>query len=205
MFNKKRPEFTDEKNVSERESFLVTTFGPRVARWLIATIEIVQIGVLSLALVVLIRTFLVQPFYVKGASMEPNFEDHEYLVIDEISYRLRAPERGEVVVFRYPRNPKEFFIKRIIGLPGDLVKISGGQVLVNGKVLNEPYIERTTTGEHDVTLGADEYFLMGDNRPSSLDSRIFGPVKKEFLIGRAWLRGWPLDRFGTLSEPKYNN
>lgn len=200
-----RPQFTDESGLSKRESFLVQALGPRLGRWVSAFLELAQIVVIAGALVLVIRTFIVQPFNVRGASMEPNFIDHEYLIIDEISYRLRDPERGEIVVFRYPRNPREYFIKRIIGLPGELVEISGGRVRINGQVLDEPYLEfRETVGEHRVRLGADEYFLMGDNRPASLDSRIFGPVPRDLLVGRAWVRGWPISRFGFIEKTEYN-
>lgn len=203
MFRKKRPQFTDEGQPAERGSFLASAFGPRVARWIFAILEIVQVGVLSLAFVILIRTFLVQPFYVKGASMEPSFLDHEYLLIDEISYRFRDPTRGEIIVFRYPRNPREYFIKRIIGLPGEIVEITRGVVKVDGVQIDEPYIAYPMTGEHRVRLGPGEYFLLGDNRPSSLDSRMFGPITRDYIIGRVWLRGWPLDRVGIVPPPEY--
>ncbi|MEK7211450.1 MAG: signal peptidase I [Patescibacteria group bacterium] len=165
--------------------------------------EIVQVVLISLAIIIPVRYFLVQPFYVQGASMEPNFADRDYLIIDEISYRFRNPERGEIVVFKYPNDPKQVFIKRIVGLPSEKINISGGKVTVyngentGGQVLNEdaylsPYIY--TSGEKVVTLKSDEYFVLGDNRNSSLDSRIFGPVNQRSIIGKVWLRGWPFDK-----------
>lgn len=210
MPDRKGPQFTDEGELSGRGQFLSSKFGPRAARWILALFEIVQIGVLSLALVMLIRTFVIQPFYVKGASMEPNFLDHEYLLIDEVAFRFREPIRGEIVVFRYPRNPREFFIKRVIGLPGETIEIHDGRVRVTndeeqgGFVLTETYLEDSfTVGERRVTLGSDEYFLLGDNRDASLDSRIFGPVKRKEFIGRVWFRGWPPDRIGKFEPPFY--
>lgn len=165
-------------------------------------IELIEIVVISLAIILPIRYFLIQPFYVKGASMEPTFDDHEYLIIDEISYRFRRPERGEVVVFRYPLDPRQYFIKRIVGLPGEKVVVGGSRVKVysasnpDGLALDEAYLGPgvVTLGERELTLGEDEYFVLGDNRTSSLDSRTFGPLPKKFITGRVWIRGWPPDR-----------
>lgn len=176
-------------------------------------VELVRVVTISLAIILPIRYFLIQPFYVKGASMEPNFFDHEYLVIDELSYRLREPARGDIVVFRYPRNPRQFFIKRVVGIPGETVVVSGGKTKIineehpGGVFLDESgYLAEsvTTAGEKLVKLGADEYYLLGDNRTQSLDSRIFGPVKREFIVGRVWVRGWPLDKIGTFPSPDYD-
>jgi signal peptidase I len=164
--------------------------------------EVLKVALISLAIILPIRYFLVQPFYVKGASMEPNFLDHDYLLIDELSYRLREPVRGEVVVFRYPRNPSEYFIKRVIGLPGEhvVVKDNGvyvGQVGQEPTELPETYLGEwiRTVGSQDITLGTQEYFVLGDNRSASLDSRAFGPIKRSDIVGRAWLRAWPFDRW----------
>lgn len=170
--------------------------------------ELLHVVVISLAIIVPVRYFLIQPFYVKGASMEPNFYDHEYLIIDEISYRLHQPERGEIVVFRYPNDPRQYFIKRIIGLPGERVRVSGGQVWLynvrypEGTVLNETEYLGTlyTGGDRDIQLGPDEYFLMGDNRGASLDSRSFGAVPRSFIVGRVWFRGWPPEKIKVFSE-----
>ncbi len=175
--------------------------------------ELLKTLIISLAIVLPVRYFLVQPFYVKGASMEPSFYDHEYLIIDELSFRLRQPERGEVVVFKYPLNPNEYFIKRVIALPNERIKISEGQIKIfneknpYGKILDESnYLIKgiKAFGEIDTTLKNDEYFVLGDNRGSSLDSRIFGPVKKKFIIGKVLLRGWPIDRINYFSAPSYN-
>jgi len=169
-------------------------------------VELVKVVLISLVIILPVRYYLVQPFYVKGASMEPTFLDHEYLLIDEISYRFEKPERGAVVVFRYPRDPRQFFIKRIIGLPGETVSIKNGRVSISRAeateelTLEEPYLESsitTTSSDFSVTVPAGSYFLMGDNRNASLDSRIFGPVSERYLIGRVWLRAWPLDRWTT--------
>ena len=161
--------------------------------------------VVSLAVVLLIRMFLVQPFYVKGASMEPNFNDGQYLIINEIGYRFEEPKRGDVVVFRYPLNPSEYFIKRIVGLPGETVAVDDGRVFINKKELAEAYLPKglTTYGKITLTLSGDEYFVLGDNRPASHDSRRWGVLRRNFIVGKAWLRGWPLNKAGVISQPVY--
>ncbi|MEK7653273.1 MAG: signal peptidase I [Patescibacteria group bacterium] len=177
--------------------------------------ETLKIALISLAIIIPVRYFLIQPFYVKGASMEPNFYDHEYLIIDEITYRFADPKRGDIVVFKYPKNPSQYFIKRIIGLPGEQIKIMAGKVYLAQKdgqaeVLPEDYLPADLStnlpmeGYSEVILGADEYFLLGDNRDQSLDSRVFGPVKREFIVGRTWLRGWPFDRLTIFETPQYD-
>ncbi len=174
-------------------------------------VEFARIIILSLAIILPVRYFLVQPFYVKGASMEPNFYDHEYLIINEIGYRFHEPKRGEIVVFRYPKNPSQFFIKRVIGLPGETVVMTQGTVRVltqkqpNGVLLTESYLgkDMTSYGEVRQRLKSDEYFVLGDNRPQSFDSEEFGPVNKKFIIGRVWVRGWPFGSFMIFHTPLY--
>lgn len=176
--------------------------------------ELVKIVVISLVIIVPIRYFLIQPFYVKGASMEPNFYDKEYLIIDEISYRFNEPQRGDIVVFRYPVNPQEYFIKRIIALPGEEIEIKNGQVVVyndgnkEGLILEEPYLSEDVKtygmGADRVSLGDNEFFVMGDNRNSSKDSRSFGPVNRSYVIGKVLLRGWPFDRITLFESQEYS-
>ncbi|MEK7131270.1 MAG: signal peptidase I [Patescibacteria group bacterium] len=175
-------------------------------------LELVKVAVLAGITIILVRYFLFKPFYVKGASMEPNFFDKEYLIIDELSYRFRPPQRGEVIVFKYPENPKEYFLKRIIGLPGERIKVAEGQIIVYNKehpegiVLNEPYLSHDllTVGERITALNENQYFVLGDNRPNSYDSRRFGAVDKSLVIGRVFFRGWPFNRAAIISEPKLN-
>jgi signal peptidase I len=174
--------------------------------------ELMQVVAISLAIIVPVRYYLIQPFYVKGESMEPSFYDHEYLIIDELSYRFRQPKRGDIVVFRYPKDEKQFFIKRIIGLPGETVEIADGQVKIyndknpNGEVLDEKqYLNQDYTATtRTVTVKNGEYFVLGDNRIASLDSRYFGAVSSSLVIGRVWLRGWPLDRWKAFIPLKYS-
>lgn len=174
--------------------------------------EILSIVIISLVIVIPIRYYLAQPFRVKGQSMEPNFLNGEYLIINEIGYRLNSPQRGDVIVFKYPRDPSEYFIKRIIGLPGEKVEVSEGQVVVynsenpKGHVLDESgylpaYIE--TKGELVTSLGNSEYFVLGDNREASSDSRFWGPLPREFIIGKAWVRAFPFTRFTVFSAADY--
>lgn len=171
--------------------------------------ETVKILVIAFVIVLPIRFFIIQPFYVKGASMEPNFYDHEYLIIDEISYRFKEPQRGDIIVFRYPADPQEHFIKRIIGLPGEKIEIKSGRVYLNDQLLDEskylsPTVNTPTFKDGSVTLAKDEYFVMGDNREASKDSRAFGPVKRSFFTGRVLLRGFPLNRATVFHTPQYN-
>lgn len=171
--------------------------------------EMVRVAIISLLIILPVRYFLIQPFYVKGASMEPNFFDHEYLIIDEIGYRFNTPQRGDIVVFKYPKDPKQYFIKRVIGLPGEKIKVQNNAIYINGTKLNETYLPATTEtllplrGYGDITLATDEYFLLGDNREQSLDSRIFGPVQRDFIVGRTWIRGWPFNRVTVFDRPNY--
>lgn len=196
---------------SQIEDRLYDRLGPVGGAVASFALEVVQIVLISSAIIIPIRYFLVQPFYVKGASMEPNFYDHEYLIIDELSLRLREPVRGEIVVFRYPRDPSQYFIKRVIALPGETIEVSDGRVKIynqehpNGVLLDEAYLEgERTTGKLRATLAADEYYLLGDNRDSSLDSRSFGSVHTDNIIGRVWVRGLPISRVGTFELPAYN-
>lgn len=201
----------EHKHHTPIDTFWHRRFGPAVGAVAVFLIEVIQIAIISAAIILPIRYFLIQPFYVKGASMEPNFYDHEYLIIDEITYRFREPSRGEIVVFRYPRDPSQFFIKRVLALPGETIEVADNRVTVsnaehpNGIAVEEPYLEGVVTnGKLKRTLGPDEYFVMGDNRDESLDSRAFGPVPREHVIGRVWVRGLPLSRLGLFELPDYN-
>jgi signal peptidase I len=173
--------------------------------------ETIKIVLISVLIVVPIRYFVVQPFFVKGASMEPNFDDGQYLIINEISYRFEAPKRGDVVVFRYPLDPSQYYIKRIIGLPGETVEIAGGRIIIynqqhpDGTILEENYLAagQKTFGDSELTLKDNEYFVLGDNRDASSDSRRWGSVRKDFIIGRVWIRAWPPDRLTVFAAPNY--
>jgi len=172
-------------------------------------LEILETIAISVFAVFIIRTFLFQPFLVSGASMEPNFSNGDYLLVDEISYRFREPQRGEVIVFEPPVGGR-YFIKRIIGLPNEIIKIQDGEITVfdsqdNKKLLKEVYLppDIKTFGDLEVTLKSDEYFVLGDNRNYSFDSRSWGPISKERIIGLAKLRIWPINTTMAFGRPSY--
>jgi signal peptidase I len=169
--------------------------------------EMVRFIFIILIIVIPFRIFIAQPFIVSGSSMFPTFHNGEYLIVDEISYRFKEPKRDDVVVFKYPNDTKKFFIKRIIGLPGETININGSDVtIINdshsaGLKLEEPYVENKSSNEMSLKLEKDEYFVMGDNRSGSSDSRFWGPVKKDLLIGRAFLRLFPFkETFGLANR-----
>ncbi len=161
--------------------------------------ETVRFAIFALVIVLPIRMYVASPFIVSGSSMDPTFGNGNYLIVDQLSYRFEKPGRGEVIVFKYPNDPSKFFIKRIIGLPGEKVEITNGEVYiktVSGESvkLNESYIEesRKKYDNWSFSLGSDEYFVMGDNRAASSDSRIWGALKENLIVGRAFLRLLPI-------------
>ena len=160
--------------------------------------EVLSFGAIALLIVLPIRIFIAQPFVVSGSSMEPTFENGEYLIIDQATYHFEDPKRGEVVIFRYPKDPSKYFIKRIVGLPGETIHISGDSLSITGVdnttvSVAEPYVINHGNGSDvDMKLGLDEYFVMGDNRPASSDSRIWGALPKDNIVGRALVRLFPL-------------
>ncbi|MBI2035305.1 MAG: signal peptidase I [Candidatus Liptonbacteria bacterium] len=174
-------------------------------------VEVLEIAFVAVMAVFIIRNFLVQPFLVNGASMEPNFSNSDYLLVDELVYRFRDPRRGEVIVFRYPGDESTFYIKRIIGLPYERVVLKDGVIKIFGDESNEkleleePYLAPglLTRGENDVILGADEYFVFGDNRSYSFDSRSWGPLPAKDLIGLVRVRLWPLNNISMFEAPTY--
>lgn len=171
--------------------------------------ETARIVIVSLLIILPIRYFIVQPFFVRGDSMVPNFHDKDYLVIDEISYRFKEPQRGDVVVFRFPQDPHQYYIKRLIGMPEETVEIKNGQVIVSnqsnpaGFELDEFYLDQSTPGEINIKLDENEYFVLGDNRGASSDSRRWGPLARHLIIGRAWLRAWPVNAAQAIKVPAY--
>lgn len=141
-------------------------------------------------------------FVVDGPSMQPNFHTGQFIIVSRVNYLLGDPQRGEVVVFHYPNNPTQDYIKRVVGLPGDTVEIRETLVYVNGELLNEPYINEpcqpSSCRDNRWTLGEEEYFMMGDNRNHSSDSRAFGPVNRQFIVGEALVRYWPPQDWGII-------
>lgn len=208
---------TEEKTTNKEE-----LVGERYAGVGSFILEIIKIVVLAFIIIVPIRVFLFQPFFVQGASMEPNFENGEYLIINELGYKKTSLHLGsanvftvkpwkevarqEPVVFRYPLDPSKFFIKRIIGLPGEKVEIKNSQVTIynnehpEGFVLDESaYLGKGVRTSSDLTIAlkSDEYFVMGDNRSYSSDSRAWGPVPESDIVGKVAIRAWPVNRMST--------
>ncbi|MGC9049119.1 MAG: signal peptidase I [Patescibacteria group bacterium] len=183
----------------------------RLPSWLQFIWDLVKLVIIAFIIVWPIHRFVFQPFLVQGPSMEPNFYDKEYLIIEEVSYRFTQPRRGEIIVFRPSSNPNNYLIKRIIALPNERIVIKNGNIYIyndeypQGIKLQENYLSPgvSTSGEIDQKLGPDEYFVLGDNRQLSLDSRSFGPIKRKEIIGRTWLRGWPLNRVAKFQVPVY--
>ena len=169
---------------------------------------------LILAIVLPIRFFVAKPFIVSGTSMFPRFDSLHYLIVDRLTYRFNDPQRGDVITFRYPQNPKRHFLKRIIGLPGETVEMNGHRVIITNKThpdgftLNEPYIaqEKRKTDRMTVTLGQDEYFVLGDNRKESADSRYWGPLERYRIVGRVYIQLFPFSKISVLpGEARYES
>lgn len=170
--------------------------------------DFIRLVILSLVIVIPFRLFIAQPFIVDGSSMDPTFETGDYLIVDELSYRFATPERGSILIFKYPIDPKRSFIKRVIGLPGETVSLSKGKVTVfntehpDGLKLGESYVKFSKDETADYIIGQNEYFVLGDNRASSADSRVWGLVPKENIIGRPIIRVFPPSTFpGDNSNP----
>jgi signal peptidase I len=165
--------------------------------------ELVRFALLALLIVIPIRILVAQPFVVSGSSMLPTFENGDYLIIDELSYRLGEPERLDVVVFKYPGDTSKYFIKRIIGMPGETVVVSGNEVVVSseanpgGMKIDQSYVKYAGDNHVTVVLEDSEYFVMGDNRPASSDSRYWGAVPRDHLIGKPILRLLPVGKIGV--------
>jgi len=178
-------------------------FGKKESGWQ-SFWELARFAVIAMAIVIPIRIFIAQPFIVSGSSMFPTFENGQYLVVDEISYKLSDPERDDVVIFRYPNDTKKFFIKRIIGLPNETVNIKGNEVAIinkehpDGFSLDQSYVKNTANNNVHFELKDNEYFVMGDNRIASSDSRYWGAVPEKLLVGKAFLRLLPINKISIL-------
>ena len=171
-------------------------------------LDIIQTVVVALSIFVIVYLFFFQPHQVKGSSMYPNFLNEEYLLTDKISYQFQEPKRGDVIVFTAPKNEEYEYIKRIIGLPGETIQIKKGDIFINEKKLLEEYLPdniKTQSGSflkesQSLVIPMDQYFVFGDNRAFSSDSRAWGTVPRENIVGKAWLCYWPLDKFGLIKR-----
>lgn len=186
--------------------------GRKVPFLILFLFDIIKLAVIAFLIVWPIHRFVFQPFYVVGPSMEPNFYDQDYLIVSKINYRLNEPARGQVVVFHPPENGKDYLIKRVIGLPGEKILIEKGSIYIvdsqnnrKQKLDESAYLTSglTTPGKIEVELRENEYYLLGDNRSMSMDSRSFGPVPRERITGLVFLRGWPFSAFGLIPSPSY--
>lgn len=174
-------------------------------------LDLIEVVVMAMAIFVVVYLFLFQPHSVEGGSMLPNFHSKEYILTDKVSYRFGQPQRGDVIIFKAPRNEEYEYIKRIVGLPNEQIKISEGKVYINNQLLNEAYLPPdllTRPGffaseGKAVAIPPDQYFVLGDNRLHSSDSRDWGPVPQQNIVGKAWFRYWPADKLGIIPEPKY--
>lgn len=173
--------------------------------------ELLETVLISLVIIVPVRFFIIQPFFVKGQSMEPNFHENDYLIVDELSYRFRQPQRGEVVVLKSQTLQNQNLIKRIVGLPNETVDIENGVLSICQKQttctpLREPYLPpaQITDGNVRMTLGPDDFFVLGDNRPFSYDSRRWGVLNRSDIVGRVWVRLWPMDGATVFAAPLYS-
>ncbi len=162
--------------------------------------EIIWIVVIVFGVIIPFRVYVAEPYLVDGKSMDPTFETTDYLIVDKISDKAKHPERNSVVVFKYPENPKKNFIKRIIGLPGETVVVTKDAVKIineenpKGFFLDQPYVVHKAEIEVTKKLGENEYFVMGDNRADSFDSRYWGPLDSKFILGRPVVQLWPLTK-----------
>lgn len=194
---------TQEKREAASEENIVQSWKDKL--W-----EGIKLFVIPILIVLFVRIYIVQPFIVKGASMEPNFEDREYLIIDEITPVFRGLTRGTVIVFHYPLNPSEFFIKRVVGLPGETVVIKNGEIKIrnaegNETILRESYLARgmVTIGDLEMKIPENNFFVLGDNRNFSSDSRRWGLLPKDQVTGKALLRLWPPEKIGFIGPAQY--
>jgi signal peptidase I len=170
---------TEAANVSEKSTHIIR--------------ELIETIALTLIIFLVIR-FAAQSFRVDGESMEPGLHTDEFVIVDKMSYLFQSPQRGDVIVFHYPVDPSKDFIKRVIGLPGDTIRITGSSVIVDGQTLHEPYISLPFNFENNTwKLGPDQFFVMGDNRDNSLDSRSWGPLGRSYIIGKAIAVYWPVN------------
>jgi signal peptidase I len=185
----------------------------KVKNFLDFSFETIRVVIISLIIIFIVRSFIIQPFFVKGSSMIPNFHDGDYLIVNELSYEIGKPQRGDVMIFRYPNNPSEFFIKRVIGLPGETIQIQNDKITIyntekpEGFVLDESHYLASsviTAGEIFQKLGPNEYYVLGDNRVASSDSRTWGVLNSRFIIGKAWVRAWPFADFKIFEPFSYN-
>ena len=163
-------------------------------------LEIVKFAVIAIIIVAPIRMFIAKPFIVSGQSMDPTFQNGEYLIVDQLTYRFEDPSYGDVIIFKYPRDTSKYFIKRVIGQPKDTIEIKNGTIPIynekspEGFALPDEYVKYKSFDNFSIILKDHEYFVMGDNRPESSDSRFWGPLKDSLIVGRPFIRLFPFSK-----------
>ncbi|MFW5708606.1 MAG: signal peptidase I [Chloroflexota bacterium] len=181
---------------------------PKIRRFS-ARRELLDLIILIAAIYALVNLSTVR-FVVQGPSMEPTFHDNQFLIVSRVNYLLGEPERGDIIVFHYPDDTEEDYIKRVIGLPGETIFFQDGMTHIDGEVFEETYINGPCTpfncdeDREPVVLGPDEYFVMGDNRNRSRDSRDFGPIRREYIVGEVLIRYWPPEDWGLVSQVSFS-
>lgn len=199
QFTEMNEEQTPQNNIKQEDSKPINT---KTQKSFIR--EFFEFAIIALVIVIPFRIYIAQPFVVNGASMDPTFTNGEYLIVDQLSYRFGTPARGSVLIFKYPNDPSKYFIKRVIGLPGETVKSESGQITIinntnpQGIKLSEPYIKFHKNDSFETRLGNSEYFVMGDNRAGSADSRMWGALPENDIVGRPVLRLFPISRINIL-------
>jgi signal peptidase I len=173
-------------------------------------LDILEVVVFAVGFFFFVYLLILRPHKISGQSMMPNFQDREFLLTEKVTYYLRDPKRGDVVVFAPPSSDTDEFIKRVIGLPGERIMVKDGRVYINGNLLEENYIGGITTNGgsflkdgQEYTVPANQYFVLGDNRQNSSDSRYWGPITKKMVSGRAWVAYWPPSLAGVIPDPAY--
>ncbi len=200
----------ENKNTEDQAQEVLEEEQPSVRNFVSDLAKVIVVAVIAM---LLFRYFIAEPFIVSGSSMVPTYENRQYLVINKVGYRFGEPERGDVIVFKFPQNTKEYFIKRIIGLPNEKIRVENGHVVIfnkenpSGKILDEPYLvdQNGTFGETNTTvsLGSTEYYVLGDNRDQSSDSRRWGVLPKEDIVGKVLVRVFPPSEFKFITDPVY--
>jgi len=205
----------EEVNQSKNEEEIISPVDDQKKNviWdiLVGVFDFVKTVATIVILAIIIRVFVIQPYIVEGQSMEQSFHNNDYLITEKISYKIREPKRGEVIIFHPPDNPSVNYIKRVVGLPNDKIEVRAGGVYVNDKKIYEPYLtsnEETLNSQKNdyvIVLRDDEYFVFGDNRNHSRDSREIGAIPKENVVSRVWFRLLPINKLKAFAAVSYSN
>ncbi len=195
--------------MNEEKNDLLASENPKKSKFQAILKEVFIFAIIAFGIVLPFRVYIAEPYLVDGRSMDPTFATGDYLIVDKLSYRIGKPERNSVVVLKYPKNTDKSFIKRIVGLPGDRVIIKDNVVTIinsenpDGFVVDGSYVTHTSTGSYETELDDDEYYVLGDNRAESFDSRFWGPLEKKYIIGKPIIRLFPFNKIDILPGKDY--